>query len=185
MTRRETFKAQLEKLDSMNRNEAAEKLGHEYFQGLIPRKPCLKSRERQWEEIRTNFRKGGLYDGVNGLYSLLHACAEYGHELLLSLLLELGTAATIDYYDGASNVPLARAVIGHENGTKVPASISRILLEHGAVAGYCVVSEGLYAFQKPRPSPRTFVGWAKNGSWPWPETKDLIIEKGWQQGYQS
>ena len=166
----------------MDRNEAAEKLGHTYFQGLIPRKPCVASRERQWQEIRTNFRKRGLAGGPNS-YSLLHACAEYGHELLLPLLLESVAGGGINSCDAASNIPLARAVIGHENGMKVPASVSRILLEYNACVGRPVTTEGLYASQKRRVPRRPIVELAKDGSWPWPETRDLVIEKGRWQGY--
>jgi len=164
----------------MDRNEAAEKLGREYFQGLIPRKPCVASRERQWQEIRTHFRQGGR---VRGAYSLLHACAEYGHELLLPLLLESDASGGINQGDAASNTPLARAVIGHENGMKVPASVSRLLLQCNASVGNWVNSKGLYASQQPRVPRQTIFELAKDGSWPWPETKDLVIETGRRQGY--
>jgi hypothetical protein len=142
----------------------------------------MASRERQWEEIRTTFMAIGLNDSHGGRYSLVHACAEYGHEILLSLLLELG--GSVDHYDPHYDSPLARAVIGHENGLRVPASISRILLQHGnAHVGKCVYSEGLYASSKQRSSPQSIFIWARNGSWPWPETKDLVIEGGKKLGY--
>ena len=166
----------------MNRNEAAEELGHKYFQGLIPRTPCVASRESQWQEIRTNFRDGGLVGRGSGRYSLLHACAEYGHVHLLRLVLESVGGGGINYYDSQSNVPLARAVIGHENGIKVPASISRILLEYNASVGGYIRSKGLYASQESRVPRQTIFGMAKDGSWPWPETKDLVIEIGRKQG---
>jgi len=169
----------------MDRNEAAEKLGHKYFQGLIPRKPCVASRERQWREIRTNFRNRGNreLEGTGNCYSLLHACAEYGNEILLHSLVEFLAGSGINLHDSASNVPLARAVIGHENGMKVPASVSRILLEHGAWVNQYVNSKGLYASQKTREPRRTIFELAKDGSWPWPETRDLVIETGRRQGY--
>jgi hypothetical protein len=49
---------------------AAEKLGHEYSQGLIPRKPRVASRQRQSQEIRTTFPEGGPLGGGNDGYSV-------------------------------------------------------------------------------------------------------------------
>jgi len=137
-------------------------------------------RERQWKEIRSTFRKGGLL-GVASCYSLLHACAECGHELLLSVLLESVAGGGINVPDDSSNLPLARAIIGHENRIKVPASVSRLLLESNASVVMGVYSKGLYASQKRRFSAPSIFELAKNGSWPWPETRDLVIEMGRSQ----
>jgi len=166
----------------MDRKEAAEKLGRLYFPDLIPGS-CRASQELQWMEIRNDWLQGGVGGGSAQSYTLLHACAEYGHEQLLTVLLELGFP--IDKRDPAGNVPLARAVIGHENGIKVPASISRILLENKARVGSAVATEGVYAFQKPRPSGNALYlsQWPRNKEWPWPETADLRYQKAREQGY--
>jgi len=169
----------LQKLISMDRKEAAEKL-RLYFPDLIPGS-CRATQELQWKEIRNDWLEGGLKGGPGNNYTLVHACAEYGHERLRDLL-ELG--APIDKEDPAGNVPLARAVIGHENGIKVPASISRILLENRALVGYRIATEGVYAFQKPRPSGALYLySWPRNKEWPWPETADLRYQKAREQGY--
>lgn len=177
---RETLRNQLKTLSSMSSHEGAEKLGREYFKDLIPRKPCSQSRDRQWDEIRVCFSRNRVA-GVPNMYSLVHACAEYGHEVLLSLLSEFD--ANIHLYDSQSNNPLARAIIGVENGIKVPAAISRILLENGSMLHEPVNSEGVFALQKARTSPQILYYWAKNGKWPWPETRDLVMEKTKQQGW--
>lgn len=163
----------------MSVREAAETLGREYFKDLIPHKPCSKSRDLQWNEIRVSFKYGGFAHRPN-TYSLVHACAEYGHEVLLSLLSEL--TRNINYYDSQSNTALARAIIGVENGMKVPAAISRILLKNGSALDAVVNSEGVYASQKVRSSPETLYCWAKNGLWPWPDTRDLVMERGKKRG---
>ena len=103
--------------------------------------------------------------GQGGCYSLLHACAEYGHEDLLRLVIEVDSSGS-DYYDAAYNTPLARAVIGHENGIKVPASVSRILLEYNPSVAVYVNSKGLHASQKTRDPSRTIFDLAEDGSWP-------------------
>ena len=177
---RETLRNQLTKLSSMSSHVGAEKLGREFFKDLIPRKPCSESRDLQWAEIRFCFGSSHLV-GVPSRYSLVHACTEYGHEVLLNLLSEFD--ANIHFYDSQSNQPLARAIIGAENGIKVPAAISRILLENGTSLHNSVNSEGVFALQKYRSSPQKLYYWAKDGKWPWPETRDLAMEKAKQQGF--
>jgi len=157
----------------MDRKEAAEKLGRLYFPDLIPGS-CRASQELQWKEIRNDWLQGGVKGGSAQSYTLVHACAEYGHEQLLTVLLELGSPIK---YDTGENVPLARAVIGHENGIKVPASISRILLEDRVNLLQSVATEGFYAFQKPRSPTLCLYQWPTNKVWPWPETKDLRYQK--------
>jgi hypothetical protein len=181
ITRRDIQKSLMNKLIAMDRNEAVKKLGRQYFPDLIPSNPCPKSQELQWKAIRDSFQAAGIEGGLR--YTLLHACAEYGHHQLLDVLLELAPDANINrYIDGQVDVPLARAIIGHENGMRVPASISRILLERGAGLGYFVQKKGVYASDQTRSEHRFLYHWATDGFWPWPETEAHAIELGKKQG---
>ena len=156
-----------------------------YFKYLIPRKPCSKSRDRRWSEIRDTLESCSICDPLS-LYSLVHACSEYGHEVLLRLLVREYLNA-VEYFSRSVHsigdmAPLVRAVIGHENGIKVPFSISRILLDHGHTVSHCIRKEGLYYTEKTRSPPKTLYELAKEGKWPWPETRDLVLEKGRLEG---
>ena len=69
---------------------AAEYVPGRMLNNILPPDTILsKSSGRRWSEIKANIRHAGVVGSGHG-YSLVHACAEYGHESLLDLLLEKG-----------------------------------------------------------------------------------------------
>lgn len=95
-------------LQSMGYEDAATEIGTTILKHLIP-STLSPGHARQWSEIRMNIRNGGIIRKDNYGYTLLHACAEYGHEAALRELIRLG--ADVNAYDCRGDSPLGRAVI--------------------------------------------------------------------------
>lgn len=168
-------------LQSMGYEDAATEIGTTILKHLIP-STLSPGHAQQWSEIRMNIRNGGIIRKDNYGYTLLHACAEYGHEAALRELIRLG--AYVNAYDCRGDSPLGRAVIAQWNGHHIASSISRVLLENGAYVNFVCVGVGDYDSNSGPPAEKaslSFLRLANEGHWPWPETTELVKRRATEQ----
>jgi ankyrin repeat protein len=122
----------LERLQQLDPDEAAEKLGREVFSDLnvtFGGQSELYTKEERWEEIRYNIRMSHGLEGSGYGYTLLHAFAFNGRLVGVKRLLELGY--DVDATDKELWTGLHYASFG-SLGRSNRGPIIRVLVEAGA-----------------------------------------------------
>jgi ankyrin repeat protein len=105
----------------MDYHTAADKIGRETFQGLLPEVP---SSFQKWERLRRSIRTFGPLSSELGYYSLVHAFSETGRDHLIRYLILKGV--NIDQKDLHGRTPCSIAI---ENGRE---TVVKLLKENGA-----------------------------------------------------